>query len=55
MGFGHVYSPSDYIAAWLQVSGIDDWTPEEIARLSRFLDERRAAEIAGPTDQTVDG
>ena len=25
MGFGHVYAPSHYIDAWLEVTGIDDW------------------------------
>ena len=33
MGFGHVYAPSHYINAWLEVTGIDDWSPEDVARL----------------------
>lgn len=41
MGFGHVYSPAHYVAAWLEVTGLDDWTPDEITRLKRHLDERR--------------
>ena len=47
MGFGHVYSPSHYVGAWLQVTGIDDWTPDEIARMQRHLDERRSMELSG--------
>lgn len=47
MGFGHVYSPSHYMAAWLQATGIDDWTPEEVARLGDYLDQRRLAELSG--------
>ena len=50
MGFGHVYAPSHYVAGWLQVTGIDDWTPEEITRLGRHLDEVRLADRAPPVD-----
>lgn len=46
MGYGHVYAPSHYLAAWRQVTGIDDWSPEDLARLGRVLDERRQAELA---------
>jgi uncharacterized membrane protein len=56
MGFGHVYAPSHYIAAWLEVTGIDDWSPDDVERLKRYLDERRAAELSKDGDQaTVDG
>ena len=55
MGFGHVYAPSHYIAAWLEVTGIDDWSPADVERLKRFLDERRAAELAKDGDEEVDG
>jgi uncharacterized membrane protein len=48
LGFGHVYSPSHYLAAWQQVTGVDDWKPEDIDRLKRYLDERRAAERSAP-------
>lgn len=53
MGFGHVFAPSDYVAGWLEVSGVDDWAPEDFARLQRELDRRRAAQIAGhaPEDE----
>ncbi|KAF1691609.1 alpha/beta hydrolase [Pseudoxanthomonas koreensis] len=55
MGFGHVYAPSHYIDAWLEATGIDDWPAEEVERLKRFLDERRRAELAKDSDETVDG
>jgi len=51
MGYGHVFAPSHYVAAWRQVAGIDDWSPQDIARLSRTLDARRAAEIARDEDE----
>lgn len=53
MGFGHVFAPSDYTAGWLEVSGVDDWTPQEFSRLQAELDRRRAAQIAGddPEDE----
>ncbi|WP_082112990.1 alpha/beta hydrolase [Pseudoxanthomonas suwonensis] len=55
MGFGHVYAPSHYIDAWLEATGIDDWSAEDVARLQRHLDERRAAELSKTSDATVDG
>jgi uncharacterized membrane protein len=48
MGFGHVYSPAHYIAAWLEVTGLNDWKPDEVARLQRHLDERRLRESEEP-------
>ncbi|BDU16733.1 alpha/beta hydrolase [Lysobacter auxotrophicus] len=51
MGFGHVFAPSHYVAAWRQVAGIQDWSAPDIARLSRTLDARRAAQIAGDEDE----
>ena len=54
MGFGHVYAPSHYIDAWLEATGIDDWSPAEVERLRRFLDERRAQELS-KTGEEVDG
>ena len=56
MGFGHVYAPSHYIAAWLEVTGIDDWSAGDVQRLKRYLDARRAAELAKDGgEETVDG
>jgi uncharacterized membrane protein len=37
MGYGHVYAPQHYIDAWLQVTGISDWSGEEIGRLKRHF------------------
>ena len=51
MGFGHVFAPSHYVAAWRQIAGIDDWSEADLARLSRTLDARRAAEIARDEDE----
>ena len=51
MGYGHVFAPSHYVAAWRQVAGIADWSPQDLARLSRTLDSRRAAEIARDEDE----
>ena len=55
MGFGHVYAPSDYLDAWIEAAGPGDWSPQELDRLRRFLDDRRRAELAGDADETVDG
>lgn len=46
MGYGHVYAPSHYVAAWMLVTGVEDWSPQDLARLGRVLDQRRAAELA---------
>jgi len=51
MGYGHVFAPSHYVAAWRQVAGIEDWSPQDLTRLSRTLDARRAAEIARDEDE----
>jgi uncharacterized membrane protein len=48
MGFGHVYSPAHYIAAWLQVTGLEDWSPAQIQRLQRHLDERQSKSAEEP-------
>ncbi len=45
LGFGHAYAPADYLAAWIEVTGRDDWTPQQIARLKQHLEERRRAAI----------
>lgn len=43
VGFGHVYAPEHYIDAWLAVTGVADWTAEDIARLKAHF---RAARLA---------
>jgi len=45
MGYGHVYAPSHYIDAWLDVTGLEDWSPAEIDTLKRALDAERRASL----------
>lgn len=40
MGYGHVYAPEHYLNAWLEVTGIESWTTEEIAKLKEHLKNR---------------
>jgi uncharacterized membrane protein len=37
IGFGHVFAPEHYIDAWIEVTDVRDWSPEQIARLKRHL------------------
>jgi uncharacterized membrane protein len=37
IGYGHVYAPSHYIDAWIEVTDVHDWSPEEITRLKQHL------------------
>jgi uncharacterized membrane protein len=37
IGYGHVYAPEHYVNAWIEVLGIEGWTPEDIARLKQHL------------------
>jgi uncharacterized membrane protein len=37
IGYGHVYAPEHYIDAWLEVTDVRGWSPDEIARLKRHL------------------
>ncbi|MCC8363862.1 alpha/beta-hydrolase family protein [Lysobacter sp. A6] len=46
MGYGHVYAPSHYVDAWLDVTGLDDWSPAEVDTLKRVLDAQRRASLA---------
>jgi uncharacterized membrane protein len=38
IGYGHVYAPAHYIDAWIEVTDVQGWTPEEIARLKRHFE-----------------
>jgi uncharacterized membrane protein len=40
IGFGHVYAPEHYIDAWVEVSDVRGWSPEEIARLKGHLSKQ---------------
>jgi uncharacterized membrane protein len=37
IGYGHVYAPAHYIGAWIEVTDVRDWSPEEITRLKQHL------------------
>ena len=39
-GYGHVYAPADYVDGWIQVSGLNGWTPASIAALKSYLTQR---------------
>ena len=42
MGHGHVYAAEHYIDAWLEVTDVKDWSPEEVTRLKQhFIDARK--------------
>jgi uncharacterized membrane protein len=43
IGFGHVYAPAHYIDAWMEVTDVRDWSPEEITRLKQRLSKPHAA------------
>jgi uncharacterized membrane protein len=36
-GYGHVFAPEHYVDAWIEVTGVQGWSPDEIARLKRRL------------------
>jgi len=37
IGHGHVYAAEHYIDAWMAVTDVRDWSPEDVARLKRHL------------------
>jgi uncharacterized membrane protein len=37
LGHGHVYDPAHYIKAWIEVTDVRGWSPEEITRLQQHL------------------
>jgi uncharacterized membrane protein len=37
IGFGHVYAPAHYIDAWIEVTDVRGWSPEQITRLKQHL------------------
>lgn len=42
IGFGHVYAAENYIDGWMQVAGIEGWSPQEVERLKqRFVAKRK--------------
>lgn len=40
MGYGHVYAPAHYLNAWLEVTGVDGWSIEQINALKALLKQR---------------
>jgi uncharacterized membrane protein len=36
-GYGHVYAPAHYIDAWIELTDVRGWSPEEIMRLKQHL------------------
>ena len=42
MGYGHVYAAEDYIDAWMQVAGIEDWQPADVEKLKQHFIAKRA-------------
>jgi len=40
IGYGHVYAPEHYVDAWLQVTDVTGWKPDNIARLKQYLRQK---------------
>jgi len=45
-GFGHEYAPRDYLEAWLALTEPEGWSPAELERLMRVVEEAREHEAA---------
>jgi uncharacterized membrane protein len=41
IGHGHVFAPAHYIDAWVEVTNVQGWSPEEIKRLKQHLGKAR--------------
>lgn len=41
MGYGHVYAPAHYIDAWIEVTDVQGWTAQDVARLKQEFGRRR--------------
>jgi uncharacterized membrane protein len=50
MGYGHVFAPAHYVDAWLTLTDVTRWSPDQIARLKEHLTRSAAAAIAAPED-----
>lgn len=37
IGYGHVFAPAHYIDAWIAVTDVRNWSPEEVKRLKKYL------------------
>jgi uncharacterized membrane protein len=40
-GYGHVFAPAHYVDAWIEVTDVKGWSPDEIARLKQHLAGRK--------------
>ena len=50
IGYGHVYAPAHYLDAWLALTDVKGWSPDQIARLKEHLAKSAAASVAAPDD-----
>ena len=39
IGYGHVFAPAHYVDAWIEVTDVNGWSPDDIARLKQLLAE----------------
>ncbi len=46
VGYGHVFAPAHYIDAWIEVTGVQGWRPEDINRLKQHLSKQQRDENA---------
>ena len=37
VGYGHVFAPAHYIDAWIAVTDVHNWSPEDVERLKQYL------------------
>ena len=40
IGYGHVFAPAHYIDAWIAVTDVHNWSPEEVERLKQYLSKK---------------
>jgi uncharacterized membrane protein len=50
MGYGHVFAPAHYVDAWLTLMDVEEWSPEQIARLKAHLTGAATALAAAPEE-----
>jgi uncharacterized membrane protein len=51
MGYGHVFAPGHYVDAWLALTDVKGWPPDQIARLKEHLTRSAATSIAASEDE----
>ena len=45
IGYGHVYAPEHYVEAWVAVTDVRHWSPQELTRLKDYLGKKARKEI----------